>query len=45
VAGSCEHGNEHFGYMKCGAFVDQLSVILTSQEGLCCLELLRLLVC
>ena len=24
VAGSCEHGNEHLGSMKCGHFLDYL---------------------
>jgi hypothetical protein len=25
VAGSCEHDNEHFDYIKCVVFLDQLS--------------------
>jgi hypothetical protein len=30
VAGSCEHGNEPSGSIKCGKFLDQLSVLLAS---------------
>jgi hypothetical protein len=39
VAGSCEHGDEPSGSIKCGEFPDQLSVLLASQEGLCSMEL------
>jgi hypothetical protein len=38
VAGSCEHGNEPPGSIKCGEFLDWLSVLLASQ-GLCSMEL------
>jgi hypothetical protein len=33
VAGSCEHGNEPSGSIKCGGFLGYLSVLLASQEG------------
>jgi hypothetical protein len=39
VAGSCENGNEPSGSIKCGEFLDYLSVLLASQEGLCSMEL------
>jgi hypothetical protein len=39
VAGSCEHGNELSGSIKFGVFLDWLSVLLASQEGLCFMEL------
>jgi hypothetical protein len=39
VASSCEHGDEPSGSIKCREFLDQLSVLLASQEGLCCMEL------
>jgi hypothetical protein len=39
VAGSCEHGNEPSASIKCGEFLDWLSVLLASQEGLCSMEL------
>jgi hypothetical protein len=39
VDGSCEHGNEHLGSIKCGEFLDSLSVLLSSQEGLYSMEL------
>jgi hypothetical protein len=39
VAGSCEHGNEPSGSIKCGEFLDYLSVLLASQEGPCSMEL------
>jgi hypothetical protein len=39
VAGSCEHGNEPLGSIKCGEFLDWLSVLLVCQEGLCFMEL------
>jgi hypothetical protein len=38
VAGSCEHGDEPSGSIKRGKFLDQLSVLLASQEGLCSME-------
>jgi hypothetical protein len=41
VTGSCEHGNEPSGSIKCGKFLDQLSVLLASQEGLCSMELVN----
>jgi hypothetical protein len=40
VAGSCEHGNEPSGSIKCGGFLDYLSLLLASQEGLCSMELI-----
>jgi hypothetical protein len=39
VVGSCEHGNEPSGTIKSGKFLDYLSVLLASQEGLCSMEL------
>jgi hypothetical protein len=30
VAGSCEHGNEPSDSIKCGEFLDELSVLLAS---------------
>jgi hypothetical protein len=39
VAGSCEHGNEPSGFIKCGEFLDLLSVLLASQQGLYSMEL------
>jgi hypothetical protein len=39
VAGSCEHGDKPSGFIKCGEFLDYLSVLLASQEGLCSMEL------
>jgi hypothetical protein len=39
VAGSCEHGNEPSGSIKCGEFLDYLSVLLGSQEEIYSLEL------
>jgi hypothetical protein len=39
VAGSCEYGNELSGLIKCEEFLDWLSVLLASQEGLCSMEL------
>jgi hypothetical protein len=38
VASSCEHGDEPSGSIKCGEFLDWLSVLLASQEGLCSME-------
>jgi hypothetical protein len=37
--GSSEHGNEPLGSIKNGDLLDQLSVLLASQEGLCSIEL------
>jgi hypothetical protein len=34
VAGSCEHGNEPSGSINDGIFLDLVSVLLASQEGL-----------
>jgi hypothetical protein len=39
VAGSCEHGDEPSGSIKCEEFLDYLSVLSASQEGLCSMEL------
>jgi hypothetical protein len=39
VEGSCEHGDDPSGSMKCWEFLDWLSVLLASQEGLCSMEL------
>jgi hypothetical protein len=39
VAGSCEHGNEPSCSIKFGEFLDYLSVLSASQEGLCSMEL------
>jgi hypothetical protein len=41
VAGFCEHGNEPSGSIKCGEFLDYLSVLLASYEGLCSMELVN----
>jgi hypothetical protein len=38
VAGCCEHGDETSDSIKCWEFLDQLSVLLASQEGLCSME-------
>jgi hypothetical protein len=38
VAGFCEHGNEPSGSIKGREFLDWLSVLLASQEGLCSME-------
>jgi hypothetical protein len=43
VAGSCEHGIEPPGSTECGEFLDWLSVLLVSQEGLSSMGLLLLL--
>jgi hypothetical protein len=34
VAGSCDHGDDPLGSIKCREFSDLLSVLLVSQEGL-----------
>jgi hypothetical protein len=39
VAGCCEHGDEPPGSIECGEFLDYLSVLVASQEGLCSMEL------
>jgi hypothetical protein len=39
VAGSCDHFNRPSGSIKGGEFLDYLSVLLASQEELCCMEL------
>jgi hypothetical protein len=41
VAGFCEQGDEPSGSIKCGEFLDQLSVLLASQ-GLCSMALVSL---
>jgi hypothetical protein len=41
VAGSCKHGNELSGSIKCGEFLDYLSVLLASQAGICSIELVN----
>jgi hypothetical protein len=33
VAGCCEHGNEPWGSIKYGEFLDRLSVLVASQGG------------
>jgi hypothetical protein len=38
LAGSCEHGNEPLGSIKGGEFLDNLELLLASQEGLCSME-------
>jgi hypothetical protein len=35
VTGSCERGNEHLGSLQFGEFLDSLRNFLSSQEGLC----------
>ena len=37
VAGCCEYGDEPSGFIKCGAFPEQLRT-LVSREGLCSME-------
>jgi hypothetical protein len=39
VAGSFQHGNETFGSIKGGEFLDQLIILLPSQDGLFSMEL------
>jgi hypothetical protein len=41
VASSCEHGDEPSGSIKCGEFLDQLSLLSASKEELCSMELVR----
>jgi hypothetical protein len=40
VAVWCEHGNESSGSVKDGEFLDYLSVLSVSREGLCCMKLI-----
>jgi hypothetical protein len=40
VTGSCEHGIEPSVSIKYGEFLDQLSVLLASPEGICSMELI-----
>jgi hypothetical protein len=37
--GACGHGNEASGFVKFGEFLDWLSVVSASEEGLCSVEL------
>ena len=39
MAGACEYGNELWGSIKCGEFLDWLQNRLASQEGLCSMEM------
>jgi hypothetical protein len=39
VAGSCERDDEPSGFIECGEFLDWLSVLVASQEGLRPMEL------
>jgi hypothetical protein len=39
MAGSCEHGNEPVSSIKGWEFLEYLSVLSASQEGLCSMEL------
>jgi hypothetical protein len=39
VASSYEDGDEPLGSIKCGEFLDKLSILLVSQGGLCSMEL------
>jgi hypothetical protein len=39
VVGSYDHSNEPLGSIKGGKFLDQLSILLASQEGLCSMAL------
>jgi hypothetical protein len=41
VAGSCEHDNEFSGSIKGREFLDWLSILLASQDGLCSMELVN----
>jgi hypothetical protein len=43
VASSCEHVNKPSGPIKGREFLDLLSVLLASQEGLCSMELVTML--
>ena len=38
VADACECGNEPWGSVKCGEFLDQLQTSLASQEALCTMQ-------
>jgi hypothetical protein len=44
VMGFCEQGNETLGSKNDEEFLDQLSALLASQEGLCSMEFVRILV-
>jgi hypothetical protein len=39
VVGSCEHGNEPSGFIKSEELLEELSVVLACQEGLCSMQL------
>jgi hypothetical protein len=39
VASRCEHGSETPSYIKAREFLDQPIIVLSSQEGLCSIEL------
>jgi hypothetical protein len=41
VVGSCEHGNEPSGSIKCVEFLGTLSILLASQEALCSMALVQ----
>ena len=38
MAGACEYGNELWGSIKCGDFLDYMQNWLASQEGLCSMQ-------
>jgi hypothetical protein len=42
MAGSCKHGNEAFGSIKDGEFLEYLGVLLACQQGLCSKELVEI---
>jgi hypothetical protein len=41
LAGSCEHDNEHSGSIKDGEFLDQPSLLLAFEDGLCSMQLVH----
>jgi hypothetical protein len=41
MEGSCERDNDPSGSIKYGEFLEQLSLQLASQDGFCCMELVR----
>jgi hypothetical protein len=41
MTGSCEHGNKCSGSIKGSEFVDQLSILLSAQEGLHSIKLVH----
>jgi hypothetical protein len=45
VASCCEHGDEPSSSIKCGEFLDYLSVLFASEEGLCYTELVSYILC